>query len=50
MILEFAIEGDVEQRHVMDLSILAGAPIFYAVSRSIARSCPNALALFGFFW
>ena len=31
------------------VSILAGAPIFYAASRWIARSRPTALALFGVF-
>lgn len=31
------------------VSILAGAPIFYAASRWIARSRPTALALFGIF-
>jgi hypothetical protein len=31
------------------VSILAGAPIFYAASRWIARSQPTALALFGIF-
>ena len=32
------------------VSILAGAPIFYAASRWIARSRPTALALFGIFF
>lgn len=32
------------------VSILAGAPIFYAASRWIARSRTNALALFGIFF
>src|SRR6266576_2941159 len=32
------------------VSILAGAPIFYAASRWIARSRPTALALFAIFW
>ena len=32
------------------VSILAGAPIFYATARWIARSRPNALALFGIFF
>ena len=32
------------------VSILAGAPIFYAASRSIARSLPTALALFAIFF
>lgn len=31
------------------VSILAGAPIFYAASRWIARSVPTALALFAIF-
>ena len=31
------------------VSILAGAPIFYATSRWIARSLPTALALFAIF-
>ena len=31
------------------VSLLAGAPIFYAASRWIARSRPTALALFGSF-
>src|SRR3954451_7515959 len=31
------------------VSIFAGAPIFYAASRWIARSRPTALALFGIF-
>ena len=31
------------------VSIIAGAPIFYAASRWIARSLPTALALFGIF-
>jgi FtsH-binding integral membrane protein len=31
------------------VSILAGAPIFYAASRWIARSQPTALALFAIF-
>jgi hypothetical protein len=31
------------------VSILAGAPIFYAASRWIARSLPTALALFAIF-
>jgi len=31
------------------VSILAGAPIFYAASRWIARSRPTALALFAIF-
>lgn len=31
------------------VSVLAGAPIFYAASRWIARSQPTALALFGIF-
>ena len=31
------------------VSILAGAPIFYATSRWIARSQPTALALFAIF-
>lgn len=31
------------------VSITAGAPIFYAASRWIARSRPTALALFGIF-
>ena len=31
------------------ISILAGAPIFYAASRWIARSRPTALALFAIF-
>jgi hypothetical protein len=31
------------------VSILAGAPIFYAASRWIARSMPTALALFAIF-
>ena len=31
------------------MSILAGAPIFYAASRWIARSRPTALALFAIF-
>jgi FtsH-binding integral membrane protein len=31
------------------VSILAGAPTFYAASRWIARSLPTALALFGIF-
>jgi len=32
------------------VSIIAGAPIFYAASRWIARSRPTALALFGIFF
>jgi len=32
------------------VSILAGAPIFYAASRWIARSRPTALALFAIFF
>ena len=32
------------------VSILAGAPIFYAASRFIARSRPTALALFAIFF
>ena len=32
------------------VSILAGAPIFYAASRWIARSRPTSLALFGIFF
>ena len=32
------------------VSIFAGAPIFYAASRWIARSLPTALALFGIFF
>ena len=32
------------------VSIFAGAPIFYAASRWIAKSRPNALALFGIFF
>ena len=32
------------------VSILAGAPIFYAASRWIAKSRPTALALFGIFF
>ena len=32
------------------VSIVAGAPIFYAASRWIARSRPTALALFGIFF
>ena len=32
------------------VSILAGAPIFYAASRWIARSQPTALALFAIFF
>ena len=32
------------------VSILAGAPIFYAASRWIARTRPTALALFGIFF
>ncbi len=32
------------------VSVLAGAPIFYAASRWIARSRPSALALFGVFF
>ena len=32
------------------VSILAGAPIFYATSRWIARSRPTALALFAIFF
>jgi hypothetical protein len=31
------------------VSVIAGAPIFYAASRWIARSRPSALALFGIF-
>jgi drug/metabolite transporter (DMT)-like permease len=31
------------------VSIIAGAPIFYAVSRWIAKTRPTALALFGIF-
>lgn len=32
------------------VSVLAGAPIFYAASRWIARSLPTALALFAIFF
>ena len=32
------------------VSLIAGAPIFYAASRLIARSRPTALALFGIFF
>jgi hypothetical protein len=32
------------------VSILAGAPIFYAASRWIAKTRPTALALFGIFF
>jgi hypothetical protein len=32
------------------VSLIAGAPIFYAASRWIAKSLPTALALFGIFF